>query len=344
MSRTRDQYRTIAAGAGWIDDARRGQLRFDGRDAVTFLQALLTNDVASLEDGHARYAAYLTPQGRMITDLVVRHRGDHLIATVPRTIAAALAARFDLLIFTEDVRVADESDRLGQILVAGGDAPRVVASAVGEVSSRESGTAIDAARLAALTVPDHVAAGDVLIARSDRTELPTFEIIFPSASGRAIAAALSAAGAVEMDASLLTALRIDAGRPEFGVDMSDDTIPLEAGLLERAISQTKGCYVGQEVIVRVLHRGAGRVARRLVRLVFDADVLGAPREGAAIIAAGAGADPSSSRETGRVTSAGWSAVRDRAVALGYVHRDDASAGTRVSVDGQSATVDALATA
>jgi folate-binding protein YgfZ len=309
---------------------------------VTFLQALLTNDVASLADGRARYAAYLTPQGRMITDLVVRHRGDHLIATVPRGIAPALATRFDLLIFTEDVRVADESDRVGQILVAGGDAPGIVASAAIALGRAESDAPIDAARLAALSAPDHIMAGDILIARSDRTDLPTFEVVFPSTSRGAIAAALSAAGAIEMEPALVTALRIDAGRPEFGIDMNVETIPLEAGLLERAISQSKGCYVGQEVIVRVLHRGAGRVARKLVRLVFDDGIAAPPREGATIVAAGAGSGASSIRDTGRITSAGWSDVRDRAVALGYVHRDDATSGTRVSAVGQRATVDAIA--
>ena len=79
-----------------------------------------------------------------------------------------------------------------------------------------------------------------------------------------------------MTEELSTSLRVDAGRPLFGVDMDTDTIPLEAGLLERAISTTKGCYVGQEVIIRVLHRGGGRVARRLVKIAFH---FGASRSG-----------------------------------------------------------------
>jgi glycine cleavage system aminomethyltransferase T len=88
----------------------------------------------------------------------------------------------------------------------------------------------------------------------------------------------------------------------------------------------------------VLHRGAGRVARKLVRLVFDDGIAAPPREGATIVAAGAGSGASSIRDTGRITSAGWSDVRDRAVALGYVHRDFTEGGTRVDVAGVDAEV------
>ena len=91
--------------------------------------------------------------------------------------------------------------------------------------------------------------------------------MFPPSALPDVAAALSAAGAVDIDAETWDTLRIEAGRPLFGVDMDTDTIPLEAGLEARAISQTKGCYVGQEIIIRVLHRGGGRVARRLVGLL-----------------------------------------------------------------------------
>ena len=80
----------------------------------------------------------------------------------------------------------------------------------------------------------------------------------------------------------LEAARIEAGYPIFGVDMTDDTIPLEAGIEDRAISMTKGCYVGQEVIIRVLHRGHGRVARKLVALRIDGLV---PERGARLFAA-----------------------------------------------------------
>ena len=101
--------------------------------------------------------------------------------------------------------------------------------------------------------------------------------------------------------------------------MTDDTIPLEAGIEDRAISQTKGCYVGQEIIIRVLHRGHGRVARRLVGLRIDGAV---PERGAKLF--------SGEREIGVVTSAAPAPVSG-ARALGYLHRDFVATGTRVDV-------------
>jgi folate-binding protein YgfZ len=125
-------------------------------------------------------------------------------------------------------------------------------------------------------------------------------------------------------------VRVESGRPLFGRDMDEHTIPLEAGIEDRAISFTKGCYVGQEVIVRVLHRGGGRVARRLVGLTLDRE---AP-SGAPLLA--------DTREMGRLTSVVRSPAIGGPIALGYVGRDFTEPGTRVEIgDGGSAIVTTL---
>jgi folate-binding protein YgfZ len=113
--------------------------------------------------------------------------------------------------------------------------------------------------------------------------------------------------------------------------MDEETIPLEAGIESRAISLTKGCYVGQEVIIRVLHRGHGRVARKLVGLSIDGPTV--PGERTAVQDAG--------RDIGHVTSSTWSPALNRPIALAYVHRDFVEPGTNVTVDGQTAHVTAL---
>jgi folate-binding protein YgfZ len=145
------------------------------------------------------------------------------------------------------------------------------------------------------------------------------------------------ASLTEITADTFEVIRIERGVPRFLADMTEDTIPLEAGIETRAISTSKGCYVGQEVIIRVLHRGHGRVARRLVGL----------QAGAAGIESGARIKASrdeGAKEIGFVTSAGDSPSRGR-VALAYVHRDFVAPGTVVAVntsDGLSAaTVTAL---
>jgi folate-binding protein YgfZ len=139
---------------------------------------------------------------------------------------------------------------------------------------------------------------------------------------------LVSVGAVLASAETSETLRVEARRPRFGVDMNADTIPLEAGIEDRAISFTKGCYVGQEVIVRVMHRGHGRVARRLVAIVLPSGKVPAP--GDAIFAG--------DRRVGAVTSAVESPKFESALALGYVQRDYAAAATQLTVNGSEARV------
>jgi folate-binding protein YgfZ len=307
------QYRIIAAGAGWLDKTARGRLRFDGADRALFLQALLSNEIAALEPGAGTYALYLTPQGRMIADLHVFVRPDCLIADVPAANAAGLVEALDRLIFTEDVRVADESRALRQLSVVGGAAADVVSRALG----------VDADALGRLPAWFQLDTDAGFVARTDDANEGSWDVIVGEQHVDRIVAALEGAGAVPAAPAVVEAMRIDAGRPEFGVDMTGETIPLEAGLLERAISQTKGCYVGQEVIIRVLHRGGGRVARRLVRMACeDGAILTLPAR--AIVSA-------DGRQVGSVTSAAFSPRAGRVVALGYVHRDSADVGRRVVI-------------
>jgi folate-binding protein YgfZ len=151
-------------------------------------------------------------------------------------------------------------------------------------------------------------------------------VVIPAERETAVIEALTQAGTVVLTDELFTALRVDAGRPLFGVDMDTETIPLEAGLLDRAISTTKGCYVGQEVIIRVLHRGGGRVARRLVRMKF-----GAP---AGELQSGSGLRVGD-REAGRITSLAPALDDSGFIALGYLRREFAEVGQKVVADGSS---------
>jgi folate-binding protein YgfZ len=313
MTRRSDQYRIIATGAGWHDKRPRGRLRIEGRDAAAFLHALVSNDVESLAEGRGVYAAYLTPQGRMIADLRVYRRGDHLLIDTPPGLAAPLAARLDQLIFAEDVRVSDVSESLSQVGVVGGSAAGILARALG----------LDPAQTESLPLRAQLGSGEALVVRTDDADLPSFDLFVPAAGFEAAVVGLAEAGAVPVAHDLVEALRIEAGRPAFGADMTEDTIPLEAGLLDRAISMTKGCYVGQEVIVRVLHRGGGRVAKRLVRMDVEPSHAGVIPAGAVMLA--------DEREVGRVTSAAWSPRLEHGVALGYVQRDAAEVGRQLAI-------------
>ena len=148
----------------------------------------------------------------------------------------------------------------------------------------------------------------------------------------ALEAMLDAAGAVPVEDDAADALRIEAGLPRFGPDMAEDTIPLEAGIEARAISFNKGCYVGQEVIIRVLHRGGGRVAQKLVGLRWPAGAQ-VPPSGTVLRSGGA--------DIGSVTSSAYSPACGCAVALAYLKRDFIEPGTVVS-DGNGTAVDVVA--
>jgi folate-binding protein YgfZ len=168
------------------------------------------------------------------------------------------------------------------------------------------------------------------VARIDQLGVPGFCVYLPPAAESAFKDALRKAGAVDVSPAAIEARRIEAGYPVFGVDMTDDTIPLEAGIETRAISFSKGCYVGQEVIIRVLHRGHGRVARRLVGLRIDGPVA---RTGSKVRVA--------EREVGFITSCAESP--NGTIALGYVHRDFVESGTAVQVQSDGGSVPATVT-
>ena len=128
-------------------------------------------------------------------------------------------------------------------------------------------------------------------------------------------------------------IRIERGVPRFLVDMTDDTIPLEAGIEDRAISFTKGCYVGQEIIVRVTTRGGGRVAKKLVQWHADDAASVVPLQDSRIFFF--------DRDVGRVTSAAFSPLLSKVVGLGYVHRDFIEPGTEVTVVWNDARIKAM---
>ena len=319
------QYRIIVSGAGFRTRADRGRLRFTGADRVTFLQALVTNDLITLKAHEGAYAAYLTPQGRMVTDLHLFLRPDSIVADVPAALTSGLAAKFDALVFAEDVQVFDASAELAQVSVIGGRASALVAAATGA----------DAGALSQLAVWSQLDVNHGFVVRTDDADIESYDVVLDATREAALVDALESAGAVRMPDDLAEAIRVQKGRPAFGIDMSTDTIPLEAGLLERAISTSKGCYVGQEIVIRVLHRGGGRVAKRLVRLAMPSAVAAdgvAP--GSALAADG--------KDVGAITSVAPATDGKGLVALGYVHRDHAEGGRTLSLSAQPGTVATIA--
>lgn len=329
-------YDAFRRGAAVVERASVGRLLVAGRDRAAYLQGLLTNDIAALRPREGCYAALLTAQGRMIADMQVNELGDAILLQLVLSVTPAVHAHLERFVFSEDVQVADVTASRAQIDVYGPDAARVVTAAVGaEVGTLSAGAnLVHGAGVGAdvCDVPagsNAVQSDETIVIRGDLPGVDAFAIVVDAARAVAVRAALRVAGGVDSTEADLDVVRIESGRPLYGVDMDADTIPLEAGIEDRAISRTKGCYVGQEVIVRVLDRGHGRVARRLVGLTFD-PAAAVPARGAAVA--------SGDKEAGHVTSAAWSPFLARPIALAYVHRDFAEPGTPVTVAGVPATV------
>jgi folate-binding protein YgfZ len=327
-----EDYRVLHEGAGLVDRSGRGRLLLTGADRRSLLQGLLTNDVLALTAGTGCYAALLTPNGRMVADMRVLELGDALLLDLDHAAAAPMLERLDSSIFTEDVQLRDVTAERPEIGVYGPAAATAIAAASGEAVVSD----------ALVALPEHgsrtvdIGGAPVLAVRSAEPGVDGFDLVVNADAASDLRARLRGAGAADVGLEAAETTRVEAGRPLFPVDMDADTIPLEAGIESRAISFTKGCYVGQEIIIRVLHRGGGRVARRLVGLVLEPGAA-APSRGTAIAAG--------DRVVGAVTSAVLSPAVDRAIALGYVHRDFSDPGTGLRVgpagSGTSAVVTAL---
>lgn len=271
----------------------RGVLRVTGADRVRFLQGLTTHDVAALQPGQGQPSAMLSVKGRVLAELGVlaAAEGDALLLALPADITAKVHALLDKHAIADDVEIGSFAEGWSTWVVVGAGAARLVEQIVGappptgEWSARASASGVWAV--------------------ATRTHGVGFELWAPPAAAEATRAAL-AAGGLELGEAALEVLRVEAGQPRYGVDVSEDDLPLESRLDGR-LSFSKGCYVGQEVVVRVTSRGG--VNHKLCGLKLAGDVV--PPAGTRLAIEGRD-------DAGRITSA----VRSRqgVIALGYVHK------------------------
>ena len=309
-----DDYRLIREGAALAEPMRRGLLAVSGTDRASYLQGLLTNDIQALAAGSGCYAAWLTRQGRMTTDMHVLEAGDMILLDVPLATTASVLERLDQLIFSEDVTLGDLSGEIAHVGLHGPLAPGVIERTLTGADGLTDWPQYRNIRAAWGSAP-------VVVARMDQLGVPGFVLYAGRDVEEELRRALEEQGGRSVGPEAVAAARVEAGYPLFGADLADDIIPLEAGIEGRAISFDKGCYIGQEVVIRVLHRGHGRVARKLVGIVF---------EGQEAVPAATPINVGG-REVGVVTSSAVSPARG-SIALGYVHRDFLEAGSPVEAE------------
>ena len=233
-------YETITQGVGLLDRSERGKLALTGADAKEFLQGQLTQDIVGLTPGHGCYAAFLTPKGKMLGDLRVLDAEAELLLDTERV---ALQGLFNMIRrYSVGYRVELHKRTLesGLISLIGPLADELVSRAGADVGASEH---------------DHLELSfGGAAARAIRTDVGV-DLLFAAEEVDSVRVAAIECGAVEVGEQAAEALRIEAGRPRYGVDLDDSVIPQEAGLNQRAVSFTKGCYVGQETVARLFYRG-----------------------------------------------------------------------------------------
>jgi folate-binding protein YgfZ len=255
------EQRTLAAGCGLLDRSERGKLALSGSGVVEFLNGQVTNELAGLQPGEGRYAAFLTHKGKMLGDLRI------LAVAAAGTTAGEESAAVELLLDTERVALQELFDMIRRFKV-GYDVDlhkrtleRGMLSLIGPESARVAGAA-GLAQSEHANVPVEL---DAVAALAIRTDVG-IDLLCDAGETERLTAALKARGAQPVSEQAAECVRVERGRARFGIDIDQTTIPQEAGLNERAVSFTKGCYVGQETVARLHWKGKPNRHLRGLRL------------------------------------------------------------------------------
>ncbi|HKO36327.1 MAG TPA: glycine cleavage T C-terminal barrel domain-containing protein [Pyrinomonadaceae bacterium] len=297
-------------GAGLFDQSSRGRILVSGSEAVMFLNGLITNDMKSLAVNSWMAAAFANVQGRLLAAVRIAHREDGFLIDTESATRETVITLLDRFTLAGDFHLQDLTDETAMFSVQGRRASEVISRVFGaEAASAERHKLVNA-QFGNMTVN---------VIRATHTAEDGFDLFIEANNSLKVGDALTAAGAAPISNATFETLRIEAGVPFYGIDMDENNVVTETNL-DDAVSFTKGCYLGQEIIVRIKHRG--HVAKKLSGVVLD-DLTPVPRNSKIISSEG--------KEIGRVTSSVFSPPLDRAIALGYLKYDYLAAGTEVKV-------------
>lgn len=309
------EYLAVRETVGICERSDQARLRMWGKDPVRMLHGLITNDLAGAPPGHAVYAAMLTPKGRMIAELrafaLARPGGMEVLIDLPREALAGTVAHLRKFVPPMFARWEEVTDRIGLIGVYGPQAGSLlarVASAGIRAMSEDEFVELEIAGAPVVAISTRYAGGE------EGYDLSVDVAALPSVWEGLLKRGADL-GVRPVGQAVLETLRIEAGRPRYGQELTEETIPTEAfesaGLMARAISFTKGCYTGQEVIVRIAHRG--HVNRQLRGLRLGAAPLPSTRTPLF--------QTEASKEVGWTTSATVSPLLRETIAMGYLRRE-----------------------
>ena len=311
------EHAALRGAAAVLDLSARSRLCLGGTDAIRFLNGQVTNNVNDVIVGKGVYATLVNAKGKLQSDLNIYRLDAEVLLDFEPGLSERVQRRLEQFVVADDVQVVDVSSAYALFSVQGPRAAEVL-----QTFKWMPGLPVDSMDLIDLKDSPW---GEVYVANLSRVGAGGFDCFIPTASVAAAREELTlgaeVVGGRVCGWEALEMARIEAGIPRFGADMDETNLAPEAGLESRAISYTKGCYIGQEVIARL--RSVGHVNKRLCGLDLGPAHEGIPKRG----------DPLMSDQgaVGTLTSVTWSPTRGRVIALGYVRRDWARSGQLLSV-------------
>jgi len=309
-----EEYQAVRNQVGVIDLSFRGKLQLSGPDRAQFLHGMVTQDIQGLGEGAGAYAAMLTPKGHILADMNVYNLGDGLLLEVEPELKDKVAKILDKYLFV-NATLTDVTEAYGLLSLQGPKSDVLLNALVDEpVTSVEE----------LKHVRRHLAGVELSVIQTRETGEIGFKLLIPQDPLQTIWEALMEQEWADLKPVGMAAwdiLRVEAGIPRYGRDMDENNLPLEAGIEARAISYTKGCYVGQEVVARMKYRGQAN--RLLMGLKFQGGTV-VPQKGDKI--------RKEDQEVGWITSAVFSPGFKSPLAMGYIHRTFTEPGTSVVVE------------
>ncbi len=310
------EFQALVSGAAVYVLNSRAKISVTGGDRMRWLNGMITNNVRDLTPGRGVYAFLLNPQGRILADLYAYNRGELLLLDTDHSQVEKILAVFRKYIIMDKVEVANVSDKLTAIGIAGPEARESLRAAGFEVPELERLQFVELSwRQISLTV-----------VRGDNEHAETFEVWLAPENIEPVYQSLVTAGAKPVGTAALELLRVGTGVPGYGVDIRERDLPQETEQ-QRALNFTKGCYIGQEIVERI--RSRGNVHRKFTGFEVQGEL---PPPGSKIQVDG--------KDVGEITSAASLPLADgeRRLALGYIRREVATPGTLVDAGGSPAHV------
>lgn len=303
-------YDALRGGAAWLDLSARGRIYATGADRARLLHAITTNHVQQLTPGTGCYAFFLNAQGHIQADVNLLCLEDRLLLDTEPETRERVFRHVDKYIIADDVSLEDVTEPLGSVALEGPNAAAVLAAIGAPAPDTEYG---------------HVTWQGATVQRASATGEAGFRIFMPVGSKSDWIARLESAGAVQATLEEARIVRLEHGKPRYGEDIFDTTLPQETRQMH-AVHFSKGCYLGQEIVERI--RSRGHVNRSLVQLEIEGTE---PLARGAKIMAGAA-------EAGAITSSVFAPALGKVVALGYVRAQYATAGSAVAAGGRPAVL------